>query len=142
MKFDIKVRGSDGYAVYIEQADIGLNGVDQIRSDLGLPELGLTLIDGMSASHYETPVITIPERMARDSGLFEKVNRVEVTIPQHALNRYAYLATSKEQAKNGEIERAWLSWLVDYDRLLEDWAAAGYPVDWQVTESEADDNPF
>jgi len=126
------------YAVNVTPIDIGLHGVDQIREELGLQDFLLSRIDGITSPFLQRdPSIIITEETARASGLFKTTNKIQIAVPPNALNQYVYTKTEAHRGlQTGEVQKAYLKYHIDKNRLIREWENAGFPLKWLFEEKE------
>lgn len=131
MYFSITFRGVDGFAVSIDGRPVGISGVDIIRNQANMPKLSVDPINPWINGIDENPMVEIPEKVARDSGMFDKLNKLDVTVPPAALNGFTYLqAQIKRDTETGEITSARLVYKLDEQLVIDKWVNDGCPIEW------------
>lgn len=133
MELRVKFMRNDGSKlVYIPTHQIGLKMVDKIREETGC-NLPLERIDDIvDVAWNDTISIEVPEDMARRSGHFETSSRCIVKITSlRALNGdYEMVPEIKKDDNTGEILSVKFKWELNEKFLLEQWEAAGFPLEW------------
>jgi hypothetical protein len=132
VKFRVVFAGKSVGAVYFESHDSGLVGLDLARRELDLPNLNPLLVSDRVNSYSCDVDVHLSEEQARESGLFENCNKVIVWVPSKFLNRFTeQIIKSDKDRYTGEIEGVWFSYEVDKQKVIEGWADAGYPLNWE-----------
>ena len=142
MQFKVTFTSGHGknYVLHKHSRSLGLYDVDRIRNTLEVPGLPLEKISPILFSYSRTVVdVFLTERQARQVGDgFWCSNTVRVEVPEKSLNKYVVEVLQAEKNKEtGEVEKAWVEYSVDKDRLIRDWLSAGAPKEW----NPADENP-
>jgi len=141
MKFAVQFVSNEGRAVKARNEHHGLDVVDMAREATGVPELRLDIIDDYVYHGSQDPMMLVDEETARASGLFKACSMVFIEVPKGALNRYQYLVPVVERDKEtGEVKAVNFKYALDYGRVLADWKAAGYPVNWYPGHDEEEEN--
>lgn len=141
MKFVVEFKrreGTPGYAVYVDQAKLGLDMLDRAREETDVPLLAPDKVSGVvDAAVAWSKKIEITEEEARKSGLFRKTHEVVVQVPVESLNRYMGIVprVHRDLGTGAVIKITW-DWEFDSQKILADWASCGYPVEWDPTEIE------
>jgi len=97
MEFRVYFKATNGYAVDLEDRQVGTRGLDQIRAESGASELALERIDGWIGGRKSDVEITIFEDIARRSKMFEVTNLTTVSCPKGFLNKFTELKTKTER---------------------------------------------
>ncbi len=111
-----------------EPTEIGIEGVDFIRKELGV-DFPISLINGVERFEvlsYEKGEIS--EKIARDSGLFLKKNTAIIEVVGRDLSKFVkYEVSARRDSCTDEIFEAHIWRDVDFEKLKEEWIAQGYP---------------
>lgn len=131
----------------------GIKDLDRARfqnpDTRDIPTSRTDINTGMSGKRVYT--ITIPEKIARQTGLFDNTRNIVVSMGPNDLDKYTiYRADVETMWTNGEkkIKLIWftytkrvdvpisrVSYILDLDaeRIIDDWAKDGYPLKWGST---------
>jgi hypothetical protein len=135
MEFRVYFKATNGYAVDLENWQVGTRGLGQIRAESGASELALERIDGYIGARKRDVEITIFEDIARRSKMFEVTNLTTVSCPKGFLNKFTELKTKTERnTQTGEITYAMLIYKPDTEKIIAAWEAAGFPLEWKGGE--------
>ncbi len=111
-----------------EATEIGLEGADFIRKELGL-DLPIGIIN--YSVRYGTLTYekgSISEKIARDSGLFLKKSTAIVEVVGRDLSKFVtYEVSARRDSCTGEIFEAHIWRDVNFEKLKKEWIAQGYP---------------
>lgn len=131
MKFTVKFEAFADTAVNVLPRDIGLEGLELVRSRLG-NDVPAGRVLGVSRSLATDPVVVIEESIARQlPHHFARSNSVVVRVPAGSLNKYVtYDVRARFNDSNGAVIEAWIEPRVDETALIADWIAAGAPTEW------------
>lgn len=90
MKFQVvfKCDGAGEYPVNQAQTQIGLSIVDQARTFLG-GSFPIEDFETEIRGNKTLVIANVSESLARSSGIFSQVNRIEISVSDGALNQYA-----------------------------------------------------
>ena len=138
MKFKLKFYNDEDYIVSTSSAGIGIKQVDQIRNEVGAPNLKLEKIND-TASCIVTANVTVDvtEEIARRSGLFLETALVDVNVNYHFLNKFYIIDYDvKKNDETGEVEEVRAVWKLNEKALLMAWEDAGFPSKWEDEEEE------
>ena len=141
MKFEIRFEADRSliayYAIYINSADTGLNGVRKIRKELETDKLSSERIRDYKKGLETNPQIKILESIAISSGRFDERNIVKVVVRHKALNKFVYeVVECDKDEQTGEITHAWIERKLNEQAVLNAWEDAGYPLEWNVEDEE------
>jgi len=168
MKFTIKLTNELGKRIIdYPMGNIGLDAVDNLRRDINIPDLDLSLIDANISCPSCTMCLTIEltEDQARQAGIFRGQKEIIVYIPDSYLGRYLSIKPDIEKEKisrvvptsdhikkffkiidevktyTREIRKVGFKYVICKSKIVEDWLNAGAPVYWdckKVTKEEWD----
>jgi len=126
MKFELSLFAPE-YAVAIPFEDLGIEGVDFVRSELGL-DLPIERIEHKSIGLSKNIKIELDEETARESGRFQNSNLVEITFEEKgALNKFCNKSVGKKTREDtGEVVSAHVYWVPDAKAIIEAWRVAGF----------------
>ena len=126
--------------VCVPSHKVGLEFVDRVRSELGVPDLELARIEDWVEGAYMAPEILISEQTARNSGHFKNNNQVELEVPKGFLNRfYRVDLVVQKNSSTGEIESVTGGYLPDKEDIVAAWAHDGYPLRWGFDPQDEDE---
>ena len=134
MKFRIIFKHQSTYytnpAVEIKRSEIGTDIIDFIRSKT-IKNLDISVINKYTNSFYKPRVdIEIPENVARNSGLFKHKNTIIVFLKKdYNLNNYCKMnIKSKINNKTGAYLHVEIEYIIDKEKLINDWIKQCYPT--------------
>ena len=136
MEFKVKFDGHECCEALwrSERRPLGLQGVNQIREEVGVANLPLERINGYIRSTTGPEVtVSIDEPTARMlERYFTYTHRLTVYTPKEFLNRFIVtrVYTSRD-SHTGEIFEAGLEDVLDTDALVRAWLDAGAPKEWR-----------
>lgn len=112
---------------------LGLDWLDKARSTSNMPQLDASLVNAFPEAMFFMSVdIEVNEDNARASGLFTESCHQTVHVTEY-LNNYVDLQPHiVANPRNGEIETVRAKRVIQYNDILSDWIAAGYPSTWDL----------
>ena len=124
--------------VYVPYSTIGLKEYDQLVAEnpsLTIPiDRFVSVVDPL---RQPTVSVQIAMKYARESGLFLHTSTVRVRVPERGLNAFVeirpYLQTLDDVQ---EVDICGYENVINYERLLDAWVDAQYPLEWPVTPSK------
>jgi|GEM_PF-3112617 len=125
--------------VSVDSSPIGLNGVDRIRKETGIPELKISLMDSAVGYLFLGEVnIPISEAQARCAGHFATQNEVTCKVDaEEGLNFFVeFKVKTNTSTETGEVTMAKIISALNHERLLEAWEDAGFPLEWNFDEEK------
>lgn len=134
MRFEVSFRSVPGYAVRLLDRHPGLRLLDQVRVAFG-PSVQPGQVNDLPGV-YRNPTVFLTENQARASGHFDepRVGAVEVRVPAGSLNDYVRLEPSQDD--DGIV---WWVPVIDEAGIVQAWAAAGYPLEWDPEAKTPED---
>ena len=127
----------EGAPIDLPSEQVGLERVDQAREKAGVPKLSPTLVSGEIPAFRGYPQMEISEQVARDSGLFMKMNFITVRVPIRSMNEFTDIQSEVEMdPTTGGILTVWWERTVNEARILTAWQAAGFPQEWNPLAEE------
>lgn len=134
MNFKLKIKVNETSAmhvVYRESRRGGLDLIDRARRLTGIHNLRAGSVDDFVPCFIEMDVdIHVDEKTARESGLFATSSEASIVVPEHSLNKYVVEEPYLDLLRDTIIIR-WKT-VLQTQRIVEDWIAAGYPVEWNA----------
>lgn len=119
-------------SINIDGKQIGLEGVDLIRQETGVKELSLEKMCGSISTVCWNPDMTIPEKVARDSGHYQSTNQFTVFTKPSFLNQFCEKVVKVESSqKSGKIKSSQIKWKLNEEKVISGWVEAGYPEYWE-----------
>jgi len=111
---------------------VGSDLVAQIRSEANCPDLPLEMIKGWTPGLFLACVpVIVEEAYANQVECFNDTDRLSVTVPENGLKKFFYLkAFVQHNSLNGKIVSACAEWVLNEDALLDAWAKAAFPLEW------------
>ena len=125
--------------IFFEEEKIGLKAVDQIRKETEVPALALEKINETIRAIKTDKTIQVSEDIAKRSNHFEDVPLISVMCPNGRLNEF--VEEYENVLKNnitGEILSVRVDRMLNEERTLEAWEAAGFPLEWAVEGEKRD----
>lgn len=139
MRFEIDFYSvTRGAPLQVESEDIGLEGVEFIRTYLELPNLSLSVIRPDCQRRLSHPEVEISEELAKESGLFQNRNKVDIAVKGRSLNRFLYPEVDYSQKDDGAITRAQIYYKLNESELVSAWKEAGFPTKWMIEEERSE----
>lgn len=135
MEYTVNFRASGiGSAVTCGGNDLGYDGVKKVRDILGLPKLGLDRIHGQKEKiNKDLFNVKIPEKLAVKCKGYKHRNSMDCYVREGYLSKYAeFNVECKRDEETDEITKATLTYKINYDAIVKDWAKAGYPHKWNI----------
>lgn len=127
MIFEIYFEATLGYAVNLPSRSLGIRLLEKIRSSLGI-QLPLDRINANIKYISQDITVEIPEKIARESGLFMESNKAIVSVPKESLNwAVVEKVDSIRDEETGEVTRAKIVYDINLEGIIEKWKAAGFP---------------
>lgn len=120
---------------------VGLEGVDDVREKTGLPCSPDVVKDRSTFVRKRFCWVYLTEYGARETGLFNNRSGVKVKVPPLSLNHFVKHKWSIETTnywfpwKEDRVTHAELVYYLDEDAVYEAWEAAGFPTEWNPSES-------
>ena len=111
----------------------GQEAVDFIKRQIGLEVKNLKSLTVLTARHFYTPKVCIPNSIAIDSGLFDKSGLVKIKFhgdPKGLWDNYKTIVWNK-WTKRKEI-----CFEPDAMKIAKDWQKAGYPKDIDIKDGK------
>lgn len=134
MTFEVRFEAHRGYAVTL-QNHTSIELLDQTRALFDVPEFSAERVRPVKEM-IQNLTVSLSERQARASGLFQTTSKVFVKVNTGALNKFGilkkYFLTDRKPDGGYDYIRA--EWSVDEESLLESWFMAGFPLDWTSEE--------
>jgi hypothetical protein len=125
MPFSVTFVGEDGAWVVEDRRDRDPRALDAARVQLGAAIQAVQFYPASRQSHL---ACTLNDTQARRAGgVFADATDAQVVVPPAALNRYILI---EWRPIPGSETIAACEYILDADRLVEDWLAAGAPVAW------------
>jgi len=120
-----------GFAISLNQEEIGLEGVDKIREELKI-NLPLGKIQGEIDGIKSDVSFILSEEQARETGLFSCRNSLTVTTSNGKLNDFVEeIVTCGRDPSTDEIKWAKIERKVNEEKIWEAWKEAGFPTVWE-----------
>ena len=136
MKFKVEFVAKGYDVINMPSREIGLEDVDRIRKECGVPKLELDKISGMVHAKKNNETIILSERDARRCGeIFADRCNVEISAPSGWLNLSVVEKVWVDRnEETGEIIEAGLKYTLDTRRVIESWIDYGCPLKWGLEE--------
>lgn len=131
MEYVIRFDPDDGQWTYDklwDQQPIGMLGVSLIRKELGV-KFPMDRMRSKKAfcGGFDRDVLS--EEIAKESGLFCKVNYRRIELFCDDLDKYTFdKVCSYKDKTTDEITHAWIEVNIDHEKLFAVWQAKGYPL--------------
>ena len=125
------------YPINLPEKFLGLDDVDRIREELGVPGLQFDKIKRNIPELYNSTSIAVDERIARQSGHFRRKPTIVVTVRKEHLNQFC--ETKLDTVKNystGEILSVRLLYQPNILKILAAWEEDGFPKEWGLPKEE------
>ncbi len=140
MEFMVKFVGKPRYAICRESRGVGLNFLDRVRRELGIPHLSPERVAGYTGERWKDPRIVLTEEEAREAGCFEDTCEAKVKVPDEYLNRYTYISYKvKKNDETGEVQKVTPYWELNKESLIKDWIDEGAPLEWGFDEEKEEE---
>ena len=125
MNFKVNFKSS-GWCTFFENRQCGLKDIDIARRDVG-EFIPLSDFPEKFSEFKEDPVIELSEQDARETGLFEEVNTIQVTVPYCGLNKFynSFYCLDSE----GYVL---MKHVICKRCLIEEWKKDGFPTNWDI----------
>lgn len=138
MEFRIDVKGTgNSCAISMPWKAIGLDGLDRIR-EAAECQVALELIHGSIYPTTTNTALVVTEAVARDSGLFDDTNVIELLVPRGYLNRFMKeVPVITRDKETGAVTEARMDRRLSTQFFFEWWVDSGFPT--EVTEKEEGD---
>jgi hypothetical protein len=141
MQFTVYIRTTtDDFVVDLDEKEIGLALVNQIRTLVNSPTVSIADIEGTIPNYYaETYTIELTEDEAALTGLFNNSCSIDVITKPLTLNRYF------EEALNIETKPYGMIRVFNKKRFITDWANQKYDTffrDPSIIERREEFNPM
>jgi hypothetical protein len=140
--FTANKKGNYYPSIRLPNRSVGLDLVDQVRSECGITHLSLEVfnesVSPINCNHY----VNIPEQIARaarqKNRAFSSDSIVNVQCAQDQLNGFVTVAAQYlKDDVTGEIKRVDFKYEINNDLLVNAWIEAGCPLDWRQPKDAA-----
>jgi hypothetical protein len=131
MKFSVTFVGEDGAWVVVDRRDRDPRALDAARVQLGATIQAVQFCPASRQSHL---TCTLNDAQARRAGgALADATDAQVVVPPASLNRYILI---EWRPIPGSETIAECDYIVDSERLVEDWLSAGAPVAWNPLDNK------
>ena len=141
MDFVVTFRRPGMSVIRASGREIGLEELDHIREEVGVPHLGAHRVDGYVAKIVRpTYSILLTEAEARQTGHFQHRHHiwVETSFNLAPLAVKETVVATRDDT-TGAVCGARLTYYVDEQALKNAWAEAGHPLKWEWKEAETEE---
>lgn len=129
------------YAVGVDSTVIGIEALDKVRDDIGIPNLTPALVNKDVFRLYIDPTFKISLELARKSGHFQKKPSITVQVGNHQLDRFVSMVAHIERdPENGTIKHIKHFFELDEKAVVDAWKKAGFPLEWDLPEPTEDES--
>lgn len=135
MKFIVRFATSNrvNNIIYMDPSGIGTTFVDDVRTDLLLPNLALDLIGNTApVLKIATKDVEIDEAAAKTLGIFDDVNLFTVYVPNKFLNTYVTIGYDVIRDSDNTVTAINPIYKISWPDVITAWVVAGKLSIWDA----------
>ena len=128
-------------SVIIKEQDYGMDVIDQIRTELQLPNLPFDRFPPHISALNFPPKVQLKEEdigYIRCCPHFKSVSNLIVYMPISFLKEYLIIEADTWKESDGRIRSLHLKWKIKREQILEDWQEADFPLEWGFNEKDTE----
>lgn len=131
MKFTVKFNGDKHYAFRMDEKNLGIKDVDEIREHIGC-RLDIKNIFGCMDEYKGDPAIELSYEEAKRCSYLQDTNSCKVEVAPKLFNCFIN-KTIKYNKNNdtGEFLNAWKEYHLQEELIFQAWEKAGFPLTWE-----------